>query len=336
MGPEDLGEVLSLLNQKPHASQVLGYDTGDDASVNLLRPDLALVQSLDFFMPIVDDPFAFGQIAAANSLSDIYAMGAEPISALAILGFPKAKLPLSVAQQIMAGGADICQKAGVSIAGGHSIDDAEPKFGLSVSGLVHPDQIWQNSTAQEGDFLVLTKPLGVGAMGQGIKKGILPDFGYASFIRNTTTLNDRPMRAARRIGVHAATDITGFGLLGHVLEMAEGAGLRAEIGFNTLPVLASAIALLVEGIKPGATARNLAYVSQHTDFDNELTDVAKWLMTDPQTSGGLLFAVSPQNVADLIDSLVEEEALCAAVIGRLVEGGGIRVHHDLDVYSRRF
>ena len=333
MGPEDLGEVLSLLRQKPHSSQVLGYDTGDDASVNLLRPDLALVQSLDFFMPIVDDPFAFGQIAAANSLSDIYAMGAEPISALAILGFPKAKLPLSLAQQIMAGGADICQKAGISIAGGHSIDDAEPKFGLSVSGVVHPDQIWQNSTAQEGDFLVLTKPLGVGAMGQAIKKGLLTEEGYASFLRNTTTLNDRPMRAARRSGVHAATDITGFGLLGHVLEMANGAGMCAELSYEMLPVLDAALPLLAEGIKPGATARNLAYVGQYTTFDDELTDVAKWLLADPQTSGGLLFAVSPQNVADLIDALVEEQALCAAVIGRLVEGSGLRVHSDLDLLS---
>ena len=328
MGPEDLGEILSQLKQSPHESQILGFNTGDDASVNLLRQDLALVQSLDFFMPIVDDPFRFGQIAAANSLSDIYAMGADPISALAILGFPKSKLPLTVAQSIMAGGASICQKAGVSIAGGHSIDDAEPKFGLSVSGLVHPDHLWKNSTGQRGDLLVLTKPLGVGAMGQGIKKGVLTEDGYASFIRNTTTLNDRPMLAARRIGVNAATDITGFGLLGHVLEMADGAGLCAEISFDAIPVLDSALPLLSEGIKPGATARNLAYVKNRTQFDGDLTDVAKWILTDPQTSGGLLFAVSPHNAADLIDALVEEQALCAAVIGRLVAGTGMQVYSE--------
>ena len=200
-----------------------------------------------------------------------------------------------------------------------------------VVATVHPDRLWQNSTGRKGDYLVLTKPLGVGAMGQGIKKGLLTEPGYASFIRNTTTLNDRPMRAASRIGVHAATDVTGFGLLGHVLEMADGAGLQAEISFDAIPVLDAALPLLSQGIKPGATGRNLAYVSPRTSFDGDLTDVAKWILTDPQTSGGLLLSVSPDNVADLIDALVEEQALCAAIIGRLVQGAGLRVHSELSL-----
>lgn len=290
-----------------------------------LRPDLAIVQSLDFFMPIVDDPFTFGQIAAANSISDLYAMGAKPISALAILGFPKSKLPLEVAQQIMAGGASVCQSAGISISGGHSIDDAEPKFGLSVTGLVHPKELWRNSTGKAGDFLILTKPIGVGALGQGIKKDMISQEGYAQFVNITTHLNESAMVAGRKVGVNAATDVTGFGLIGHCYEMAKGAGLGAIINASSLPVIPEALALITKGIHPGATGRNMRFSMGFTHYNSSITEELKRVLADPQTSGGLLFAVSPENAEALLAELKNEGTPCASVIGRLTDKLGIWV-----------
>jgi selenide, water dikinase len=301
---------------------MVGYETGDDAAVVRLRDDLAVVQTLDFFMPIVDDPRTFGMIAAANAISDVYAMGAEPVVALAILGLPVKKLPLSVGGEIMAGGAEICRQAGIRIAGGHSIDDTEPKFGLSVTGVVHPDRIWRNSGGRAGDVLVLTKPLGVGSMGSGIKKGVLSEEQYRAFVRTTTFLNAAPAAAARRVGVNAATDITGFGLLGHTLEMAQGAGLAAELRMADLPVLPGARELMAQGVVPGATGRNLRHVGPHLRASG-VSELELKLAADPQTSGGLLLAVPEENLAALLDACVEEGTLCAAPVGRLVEGEGI-------------
>ncbi len=305
---------------------LVGNETGDDAAVVRLRDDLAVVHSLDFFMPIVDKPYHFGQIAAANALSDVYAMGATPTSALAILGYPTKKLPVEVAAEIMRGGADICHRAGVALSGGHSIDDAEPKFGLSVSGILHPDEIWTNAGAQVGDAIVLTKPLGVGSMGSAIKKGRLSAEQYDDFLRTTTHLNASAMRAGRTVGVHAATDVTGFGLVGHLFEMCKGANLTAAISFGALPVLDGAIELIASGVVPGATGRNLQHLGSRLSLASTLPPNAEKLLADPQTSGGLLFAVAPEKAQELCESLRSEGALCAVQIGSFQAGTpGIQV-----------
>ena len=271
-------------------------------------------------MPIVDDPFHFGQIAACNSLSDIYAMGADPIMALAILGFPIKKLPASVANDIMKGGADICAQAGIPLSGGHSIDDTEPKFGLSVSGVIHPEKIWSNSNAQPGDVLILTKPLGIGIMGSSIKKGVLSKEGYEQFIQSTTMLNAGAARAGTQCSIHAATDITGFGLIGHLLEMAKGSHCSMTINFQQVPIYAEAIDLLKRGIRPGATARNLAFVQDYLSHHESITHHELQLLADPQTSGGLLFSVPSDIAPQLCHELQAQGCLSTNIIGTVHEG----------------
>ena len=325
MGPADLDAVLKGLPVVQSEQFLMGFHSNDDASVVQLRDDLVVVQSLDFFMPIVDDPYTFGMIAAANSISDIYAMGATPISALSILGLPIKKIPPKVANQIMQGGAEICRRAGIPILGGHSIDDTEPKFGLSVTGVAHPNDVLYNNTAQDGDLLVLTKPLGIGALGQGNKKKILTESQYADFVRVTTFLNDAPMRAAKKVGVTAATDVTGFGLLGHAWEMSKGCGVGVDIFADQLPVVDGVKALLASGIKPGATGRNLSYLEPHLDIDSNVTEIQQLLAADPQTSGGLLFSVNPEKVDALLASLHEEGALCAVIVGRFRISDSVKI-----------
>lgn len=283
-----------------------------------LHSELAVVQSLDFFMPIVDDPFTFGMIAAANAISDIYAMGAKPISALAILGFPIKKLPAEVANQIMLGGAEICKQAGILISGGHSIDDIEPKFGLSVTGIAHPDKIWKNNSVQEGDLLVLTKPLGVGVFGSANKKGILSTSQYDAFVKTTTFLNAIPAEVARETGVSAVTDVTGFGLLGHSLEMVQGTDFTVELYVKSLPILDGALDLLEQGVKPGATARNLAHVGPYTEYDEDVSLRDKEILADAQTSGGLLIAVPEEKVEEFLKNLELRGALCSVVVGKIL------------------
>ena len=283
------------------------------------------MHTLDFFLPIVDDPRDFGRIAAANSLSDVYAMGGEPRSALAVLGLPIAKLSAEVGAEIMAGGADICREAGIQIVGGHSIDDAEPKFGLVVLGTVHPDRIWRNSGASAGDLLVLTKPLGVGALTTALKRGKLAPEHLGPVLRSMTSLNRAPARAGLRSGVRAATDITGFGLLGHTQGMAAGSGLQAELWVDRLPALPGATATLAAGIAPGATNRNLDHYAARTRWAPDLAETDLKLVADPQTSGGLLLAVPPERLAELQAALAEEGALCGAVVGRLGPGAGVSV-----------
>ena len=318
MGPGDLQTLLHGLPNIQQDNYLLGFHSNDDASVVRLRDDLAIVQSLDFFMPIVDDPYTFGQIAAANSISDIYAMGATPLSALCILGIPLKHLSVEVANQIMLGGAEICRRAGIPILGGHSIDDTEPKFGLSVTGVVHPHEIWYNSGAKSGDVLVLTKPLGIGAMGSANKKELLTAEQYSTFVHITTFLNDVPMKSAQSVGVSAATDVTGFGLLGHAWEMAKGANLSVEIWSDQLPVIEGVWDLLEAGVKPGATKRNLQYLEPMIQIDSNISENEIYLAADPQTSGGLLFAVDPKRVDLLLQQLKEDGALCAEVVGRFV------------------
>ena len=286
---------------------------------------MAVVQTLDFFMPIVDDPKTFGMIAAANSISDVYAMGATPVMALAILGFPTKKIGPHVAKEIMLGGVEVCQRAGIQIAGGHSIDDAEPKFGLSVTGMVHPDEIWRNDAAQIGDHLVLTKPLGIGVMGSVNKKGLLSDSQYTEFVRTTTFLNALPAKIAREVGIHAATDITGFGLIGHTLEMALGSGLKAEIWSKNIPVLSGVTELIEQGVTPGAIKRNRQFVLPYTHMDPDVSEQDQMILADPQTSGGLLFAVSEHKSQILVERLRQEGALAAAIVGQFLNGEGVSV-----------
>ena len=300
---------------------MVGLETGDDGAVVRLSSEIAVIQTVDFFMPIVDDPFDFGRIAAANSLSDVYAMGGKPTSALAILGLPLSKLGPEVGARILEGGARVCEEAGIQIVGGHSIDDAEPKFGLSVTGVVHPDQVWRNSTGRAGDMLVLTKPIGSGTVTTGIKKGAVSASVAANAVEVMATLNRTAADAARSVGVTAATDVTGFSLLGHAIEMAEGAGLGLELDVSALPVLDGAWDTLGKGIAPGATRRNLEHFGQRVAWANGISEQDQKLVGDPQTSGGLLLAVDPSRVDALVDALAGAGAPAAAVVGQLTDTG---------------
>ena len=299
-------------------------ETSDDAAVWKLRDDLAIVQTLDFFMPVVDDPFDYGRIAAANSISDVYAMGAKPILALSIVGLPLKKIAPEVMAEVIAGGAAVCAEAGIPIAGGHSIDDEEMKFGLSVTGVVHPDRLLRNDRGREGDWLVLTKPLGSGTLASAVKKGAISDAAYAELVRVTTFLNRAPSEAAVEVGLACATDVTGFSLLGHAHEVATGSGLSAELWVSALPVIPGARESIAAGIVPGATGRNLGHYQAH--WGEGVTDLDRKLVADPQTSGGLLLAVSNDKLTALQDSLSRHGALCGTVVGRLVApGSGPRV-----------
>lgn len=304
---------------------IVGLRTGDDAAVYKIRDDLAMVQTVDFFLPIVDDAFDFGRVAAANALSDVYAMGADPVLALAVIGWPRSVIPMEVAAQVMAGGAAVCAEAGIQIVGGHSIDDPEPKFGLVVSGLVHPDQVLRNSGAKAGDQLVLTKPIGIGALAQGVKKGLVGDDVVARIVEVMTHLNRAAAEAAREVGVHAATDVTGFSLLGHTLEMTRGAELGATVWVDQVPILEGARELVEQGVSPGATSRNLAHFGESLKYSEAITDADLRLLADPQTSGGLLFAVAPDRAQALCDALTAHGALASAVVGEMTEGSGLRL-----------
>ncbi len=322
MGPADLQRIVARLPKPDQPDLLVGIETGDDAAVYRLTGELAVVQTLDFFMPVVDDPFDYGRIAAANSISDVYAMGGRPVMALAIVGIPLKKLPAEVMGLIMEGAAVACKDAGIFIVGGHSIDDEELKFGLAVTGVVHPDRILRNSTANEGDLLVLTKPIGSGTLASAVKKGVIAAATYAELLRVTTFLNRVPSEAALAVGVSAATDVTGFSLLGHAHEMAVGAGLSAELWMEAIPELLDARACIAAGIVPGATARNLAHYGPNVAWADSLDLVDRQLLADPQTSGGLLLAVAEARLPALLGELRSRGALAAAVVGRMTSRGG--------------
>ena len=303
------------------ANLMVGTETSDDAAVWRLNDSQALVATTDFFMPMVDDPFDFGRIAATNALSDVYAMGAVPIFALAIVGMPIGKLSVEQIGAILAGGASVCAAAGIPIAGGHSIDSVEPIYGLVALGLTHPDRVLKNNTARAGDVLILTKPLGVGIFSAAFKQDRLDDSSYAALIASTTQLNVVGQELPSMAGVHAVTDVTGFGLLGHTLELCRGAGLAAEIDVGAPPVLPGVEALVRDGVRTGASTRNWAsYGEAVCGPASGLPDWRRDLLTDPQTSGGLLIAVDPAQ-ADTVLALVRERGFGrATVIGRMVKG----------------
>ncbi len=290
-----------------------------------LTDEVAIIQTVDFFMPVVDDPADFGRIAAANALSDVYAMGGQPVCALAVLGLPIKKLPPPVGAAIMAGAGEVCQEAGVQIVGGHSIDDTEPKFGLCVTGRVHPDELWRNSTGRAGDQLILTKPLGNGTLTTAIKQGALDTDQAQMVIGVMTHLNAAAAAAAREVGVEAVTDVTGFALLGHSREMATGAGLGLELHVDALPEIPGARQTLEAGIAPGAIGRNLDHFGSGVDWASDVTEIDKKLLADPQTSGGLLIAVAPEKVEALQAALTSHGALSSAVVGELKAEPGVRV-----------
>jgi selenide, water dikinase len=308
---------------------LVGTETSDDAGVYLVADDLALVQTVDYFTPVVDDPFDFGRVAAANALSDVYAMGAEPFMALNLVGFPTATLPLSILHDILRGGAEICREAEVAIVGGHSIDDPEPKFGLAVTGRVRPDDLWRNSTARDGDFLVLTKPLGIGILTTAIKRGKLSPEEIRAVVDLMATLNRDAARAGREAGVHAATDVTGYGLLGHLHEMTQGSGLEAEVWASEVPVLTPRVRELAgAGVVPGGTRKNLRFVVEKgAVFEPGISSEEEIVLADAQTSGGLLFAVGENRLEPLVNALRGRGTPAAAVVGRLRRGtpGGLRV-----------
>ncbi len=298
---------------------MVGTDTSDDAAVWRLNETQALVATTDFFMPVVDDPFEFGRIAATNALSDVYAMGATPILALAIVGMPIERLSPEIIRRILEGGASVCAAAGIPVAGGHSIDSIEPIYGLVALGLIHPDKVLTNSKAQAGDVLILTKPLGVGVLSAAFKQEIITAEGYAALIASTTQLNSVGRELGDLPGIHAVTDVTGFGLLGHTLEMCRGAGLSAEITMAP-PLLATVEALAKRGIRTGASTRNWASYGPAVRLPTGLEDWRRDLLTDPQTSGVLLIAVAEAHSDEVLALARRHGFISAAAIGHLIDG----------------
>ena len=310
-----MSEILEPIQAAAGPNLLVGFDTADDAGVYLVDDGCAIVSTADFITPVVDDPRTFGRIAAANSISDVYAMGGTPIMALNLLGYPPVGLPNHVLGEILAGSAETCAEAGCAVAGGHTVRDDEVKFGLSVTGTVHPDKILRNSTAQEGDKLVLTKPLGTGALVAAMKKGRLDEAQFSTLVTCMTTLNNCGIRL-HEFGVTAATDVTGFGLSGHGLEMAKGSGVCLTIETGALPLLPEAVELCGEGFTCGGTNSNARFTELDIQYADSLGEGMIGLLNDPQTSGGLLIAVPAERLDELTAFLREFGTLSASVIGK--------------------
>lgn len=327
LGSADLREVLRHLPSVQDGNVLVDAATRDDAAVYQIAPDRALVATVDFFTPIVDAPAAWGAITAANALSDIYAMGGRPLFALNLVGWPRGKVPFEVLGQVMAGAAEVTRRAGCLILGGHSIDDPEPKFGLAVIGEVHPDRMFTNASARPGDLLVLTKPLGTGILTTALKRDLASESELDQAVRSMTALNDGAARAAIAAGVRCATDITGFGLLGHLGNILSASGVGARIDVARLPVLARALDLAASGCVPGGTQRN--YEASNADWADDVAMAERLLACDAQTSGGLLLAVAPERVESLVAGLGAEATPAAAIIGEILAAPGVlRVVRD--------
>ena len=320
IAPGVLAEILKNSSGFPIPEALMvGIETSDDAAVYRLNDEQALIATTDFFMPIVDDPYDFGRIAATNAISDVYAMGGTPIMALALVGMPINQIPLDVIGKIIQGGESICREAGIPIAGGHSIDSVEPIYGLVVMGLIHPSKVKRNSNARVGDKLILGKPLGVGILSAALKKQKLDEAGYVSMIANTTKLNKPGQGLSQLDGVHAMTDVTGFGLLGHLLEICRGAQVAAHINVADIPLLPQVKDLAMAGCITGASARNFAAYGADVVL-NETDAIMQALLSDPQTSGGLLVACAPETVELVLELFHKNDFQDAAVIGEIVAG----------------
>ncbi len=319
--PQDLEAVLKEIPFSNDPRILVGTDTSDDAAVFRIDDDKAIVQTVDFFTPVVDDPYHFGAIAAANSLSDIYAMGADPLFALNIVGFPIKRLSHDVLRKILKGAQDKVAEAGIPILGGHTIEDNEPKFGLVVSGIIHPDKIIKNSGAQSGDMIILTKPIGTGIISTGIKNGMASKKLQERVISIMSELNRKAVEIAKNFVLHACTDVTGFGLLGHLKEVTEGSGLDAEIFLNKVPLIEQVKELAAANMIPGGSINNLDYVNKKLIWGKSITRLDKLILCDAQTSGGLLLIVPAETANDLLSRLKADGIKDAAIIGKFLDSG---------------
>ncbi len=317
-------QVLHGLEQFEDMNLLVGSGTSDDAAIYRIAPDLALVQTVDFFTPIVDDPYLYGQIAATNSLSDIYAMGGRPITAMNIVGMPAEILSVEIINQILKGGADKVREAKCALAGGHSIKNPEPIYGLSVTGLVHPDRMITNAAAKVGDILVLTKPLGTGILTTGIKRGLVSQSLIDQVVEQMCRLNLPGQVMAERGLVKCATDVTGFGLLGHLISLCRSSGVSAELDSSSIPAISPEVIRLIEeeGCVPGGTKQNLLTAGPNVRFAGRVSDATKLLLADAQTSGGLLCCVPAENLDEVLAICSDGKTLCKAVIGRIGEKKG--------------
>ena len=320
IGQADLHQALAHLPPIEDPRVLVGPHTSDDAAIIRLSDDLALVETVDIFTPIVDDPWDYGRIAAANALSDVYAMGGRPLSALSFVAWPVATVGTEALGRVLQGAAAVCAEAGIAIAGGHSIVDEEPKFGLFVSGLVHPDRAVTNAGGRPGDVLVLTKALGTGILTTAVKRGHLPPEGLRPAVESMATLNRAAAEAMVEAGAHAATDVTGFGLLGHLGNLVRASGVAAEIDSGAVPWLAGAVEFAERDVCPGGSKRNLAYAAQSTTFAAHIPPHLQLALADAQTSGGLLIAVPPERHAALLAGLESRGVAVRATLGRLGAG----------------
>ena len=323
LAPSVLQQLLGKPGVQPFERLLVGTETGDDAAVWQLDDNTCVIATTDFFMPMVDDPFEFGRIAATNAISDIYAMGGTPIMALAILGIPIDKMPAEMAAMILQGGQAVCTAAGIPVAGGHSIDSPEPIYGLAVIGTCRPSDIRRNKDARPGDALILTKPLGVGIYAAAFKKNALSDSGYADMIRSMTLLNKVGTRLAKHEAVHAMTDVTGFGLFGHAMEMARGSGATVVLNAADVPLLPEATDLVQQGFVTGASTRNWASYGDGIELGAGVPEWRRHLYTDPQTSGGLLVACEANRAEAILQTIVEDGYPYARIIGRIDQGEAV-------------
>ena len=319
IAPGVLSEILKSVPQLPFPKELLiGIETSDDAAVYQINESQAIVATTDFFMPIVDDPFDFGKIAATNAISDIYAMGGTPLFALALVGMPIKVLSNATIARILEGGAEACRSAGIPIAGGHTIDSVEPIYGLVAIGIVDPKRVKSNAAAQAEDVLILGKPLGVGILSAALKKDLLDDAGYQEMIANTTKLNSAGPDLAKLAGVHALTDVTGFGLAGHTLELARGSNLTAQIQWGQVPLLSNVQDLANQGVITGASDRNWQSYGTEVHLPEQFSSAQQALLTDPQTSGGLLVSCSAESVNAVLEIFKQHHFANAGVIGKMM------------------
>ena len=323
--PQLLEEVLKKIPVPTDKNILVGTDTSDDAAIYRIDDQTAIVQTVDFFTPIVDDPYQFGAIAATNSLSDIYAMGGKPLFALNIVGFPSNRLPMSVLEEILKGAQDKVKEAGISIIGGHTVDDTEPKFGLAVTGIIHPHKIITNRHARSGDDLVLTKPLGTGILSTALKRGLLDQQQQDELTQTMATLNKIPAEVMQTSGVNACTDVTGFGLMGHLLEMMRGSGTSAVINMEKLSFLSGVKKLAISGVIPGGSQDNLTYTLPFVDYSDSISNINRLLLNDAQTSGGLLISLPREKTEKLLSLMFEKGVQYATVIGQVVDEGKARI-----------
>jgi selenium donor protein len=323
--PQYLEKILKDLPVVFDKNVLVGSENSDDAAVYRINENMAIVQTVDFFTPIVDDPYYFGAIAAANALSDIYAMGAKPMFALNIVGFPDNRLPMQVLKDILLGASDKAAEAGISILGGHTVEDTEPKFGMVVTGWVHPEKVLTNAGAKPGDVLVLTKPIGTGIISTAVKRGLADEQTATTAREIMATLNAGTAEVMEKFHVNACTDVTGFGLLGHLKEMVEASGIKAEIYAEKVPLIEGMIELAAAGTIPGGTKNNLEFVGSVVEWDAGISDLIKNILCDAQTSGGLLVSLPEKEAGDFIKALLTEKNISGVAIGRVVSEGTGRI-----------